>query len=268
VLFLLLKDTVHIAGVGDSRGILGSLDPPEEPPAQPRPLRGEAKIHMDLISSRRAVSVNSSVQSVQLTKDQKPEDVEELIRIFRCGGRVQQLKDEKGNKIGPYRVWKPNTNGPGLAMSRSIGDTQGTDLGVISDPVLTEYRMNWEADLFMICASDGVWDVMENDDVVRFVEKYRYNCVRGTTTAPAGEPVSCRNATIAQMLCEEARTRWFSIVEKEEVFIDDISCVIVEFRDAQNEAPEASPRKALRDSVPTEDSSPKKEDRTRVFRSP
>ena len=255
VLLLLIDDTIYIAGVGDSRGILGSLDPPQEPPAIPRPLRGEEKANMDIIKNRRVVNVNSAVKSVQLTKDQKPEDPEELIRIFRCGGRVYRQEDELHNKIGPYRVWKPNTKGPGLAMSRSIGDTVGTDLGVISDPILTEYHVNWDSDLFMFCASDGVWDVMENEDVVRFIERYRYACVRGTG-AGGGAGVNCGNATIAQMICEEARTRWYTILEKEEVTIDDISCVVVEFNDAQSDSP--SPRKATR---LTEDSSPSKDSR-------
>ena len=171
-----------------------------------------------------------------------------------------QLTDEKGNKVGPYRVWKPNTNGPGIAMSRSIGDMVGTDLGVISDPVLTEYTMNWDSDLFMICASDGIWDVMDNDEVVRFLERYRYDCVRGTSVPPQGEPVNCANATIAQMICEEARTRWFTIVEKEEVFVDDISCVVVEFRDLGGEADatssiplSSSPRKGPKDTKTTDE---------------
>ena len=30
------------------------------------------------------------------------------------------------------------------------------------------------------------------------------------------------------MLCEEARHRWFTIVEEEDVLIDDISCVVIE----------------------------------------
>ena len=204
----------------------------------PRPLRGEGKTNVETHRSKRALAATCPVQPVQLTRDQKPEDTEELIRIFRCGGHVKQLVDEKGNKIGPYRVWKPNTNGPGIAMSRSIGDTIGTDLGVISDPVLTEYSMNWEADLFMICASDGIWDVMDNEDVVRYLEKYRLHCVRGTASVVGGEPVKCRNATIAQMICEEARARWYSIIEKEEVLIDDISCVVVEFRDEPGDLPD------------------------------
>lgn len=230
MLLLLNGDSVYVAGVGDSRGILGSLAPPEEPPAVPRILRGEGKEFMDMIRSRRAITVETQVGSVQLTKDQKPEDTEELIRIFKSGGRVMRMSDENKKPIGPYRVYKPNTGGPGLAMSRSIGDTVGTDLGVIPDPVLTKHTMNWESDLFMICASDGVWDVMDNDDVVAFLERYRHTCVRNVSAPTIGQPVNCRNATIAQMICEEARTRWFAIIEKEEVMIDDISCVVVEFQ--------------------------------------
>ena len=41
--------------------------------------------------------------------------------------------------------------------------------------------------------------------------------------------VDASNCCIAQMLCEEARLRWFTIVEEEDVFIDDISCVVIEF---------------------------------------
>ena len=229
MLLLLNQDTVYVAGVGDSRGILGSKTVLEEPPAVPRVLRGEAKDFMDMIHSKRAIPVETPAYSVQLTKDQKPEDTEELIRIFKCGGRVMRMPDENGKPVGPYRVFKPNTNGPGLAMSRSIGDTIGTDLGVIPDPVLTKHTMTWEDDLFMICASDGIWDVIENDEVVAFLERYRHSCVRSANAPTIGQPVGCHNATIAQMICEEARMRWFSIIEKEEVLIDDISCVVAEF---------------------------------------
>ena len=42
-----------------------------------------------------------------------------------------------GNKIGPYRVWEMDVHRPGLAMSRSIGDMAGTEIGVISTPITT-----------------------------------------------------------------------------------------------------------------------------------
>lgn len=35
---------------------------------------------------------------------------------------MDSFKDEKGNPIGPPRVWLKYENIPGLAMSRSFGD--------------------------------------------------------------------------------------------------------------------------------------------------
>ena len=37
----------------------------------------------------------------------------------------QQIKNELGEGVGPYRVWKRGEGYPGLAMSRSIGDLNG-----------------------------------------------------------------------------------------------------------------------------------------------
>ena len=51
-----------------------------------------------------------------------------------CGGEVRQLKNELGEYIGPYRVWAKNGDYPGLAMSRSIGDLKGKNIGIIPDP--------------------------------------------------------------------------------------------------------------------------------------
>lgn len=44
-------------------------------------------------------------------------------RILMCGGRIDAFKDYiSGEEMGPKRVWLPNEEIPGLAMSRSIGD--------------------------------------------------------------------------------------------------------------------------------------------------
>lgn len=173
------------------------------------------------------------VQAVQLTRDQKPEDPEELVRIIKSGGRVQRTVDENGNRVGPFRVWEMSINAPGLAMSRSIGDTLGTRLGVISTPVCSMYELKEEKDYFVVIASDGVWDVLDNQDVVNFVEYHRNKCKRNMSERPDTKIVTQENTCIAQLLCEEARVRWFSIVEEEDVLIDDISCVILEINDSQ-----------------------------------
>lgn len=72
---------------------------------------------------------------------------------------------------------------------------------------------------------------MENQEVVDFIEAYRHSCQRGhyIRTAEKVKPETC---SIAQLLCEEARTRWLSIVEEEDVLIDDISCVVVELKES------------------------------------
>ena len=46
-------------------------------------------------------------------------------------------------------------------------------------------------------------------------------------------------------MCEEARYRWLGVVEKEDVLIDDISCVIIEINGIEpSEIPEIPSRKA------------------------
>lgn len=112
-------------------------------------------------------------------------------------------------------------------MSRSIGDFIAKSLGVISEPVCTSYVRN-SGDLFIVIASDGIWDAMDNDDVGTFVECYRGNCKAGSNSPFYGNVIEPDNASIAQILCEEARLRWFTIVEEEDVVIDDISCIVLE----------------------------------------
>lgn len=57
-----------------------------------------------------------------LSKDHKPDDIEEKQRILKSNGRVDPFREPNGDPIGPARVWLRTENIPGLAMSRSIGD--------------------------------------------------------------------------------------------------------------------------------------------------
>jgi serine/threonine protein phosphatase PrpC len=231
VAVLIQKDRLYCAGIGDSRAVLGTSKPPEIVYAE-QPPRGEDRMVLENVMRRRSVQVDHPLEAVQLTKDQKPEDPEELDRITKSGGVVRRLLDENGRNIGPWRVWRKDCSYPGLAMSRSLGDAVGAEIGVISVPHFSIHSIQ-EEDAFIVCASDGLWDVMENSEVVDFVEAYRHSCIRGTfSEINNGILTKPENATIAQLLCEEARMRWLSIVEDEDVVIDDISCVVLEFRDS------------------------------------
>ena len=80
----------------------------------------------------------------------------------------------------------------------------------------------------MECGTDLRRDVMTNEEVVDFVERFRSTCPQESQDVK--EPVDQSRAVISHLLCEEARYRWFGIVEEEDVMVDDISCVVVQIR--------------------------------------
>lgn len=67
-----------------------------------------------------------------------------------------------------YRVWLPHDNSPGLAMARAFGDFCLKNFGVISVPEVTHHRLT-ERDRFIVLATDGIWDVLSNEEVVGIV---------------------------------------------------------------------------------------------------
>ncbi|OMJ71382.1 hypothetical protein SteCoe_30416 [Stentor coeruleus] len=230
VLLLYANNKVYCATLGDSRAILATSNPPK---MTPMTYNGPFHINPALVEvkQRRNSVLNKYITSVQLTFDQKPDLPEEHARITQCGGRVDQIKNSHGHGIGPFRVWESNSNQPGLSVSRALGDFSCRKLGVISEPVCSTHSII-EQDYFIVIASDGIWDVMDNDDAVNFVESYRKLCKRKTRKSVQGHLANPSNSCIAQMLCEEARVRWFSIVKEEDVNIDDISCVVLELRES------------------------------------
>ncbi|CAN4096163.1 unnamed protein product [Withania somnifera] len=124
-----------VGNLGDSRAVLGT--------------RGE----------------NDSLTAVQLSVDLKPNLPAEAERIRKCKGRVFSLQDEPD----VARVWMPNSDSPGLAMARAFGDFCLKNFGVISVPEIS-YRHLSEKDEFIVLATDGIWDVLSNDEVVNIVD--------------------------------------------------------------------------------------------------
>ncbi|WOL12814.1 putative protein phosphatase 2C 33 isoform X1 [Canna indica] len=125
---------IVIGNVGDSRAVLGTRDK------------------------------DNSLTAIQLTVDLKPNLPSEAERIRLCRGRVFALRDEPD----VARVWLPNNNVPGLAMARAFGDFCLKDFGLISVPEVS-YRRITERDEFVVLATDGVWDVLSNEEVVHII---------------------------------------------------------------------------------------------------
>ena len=99
-----------------------------------------------------------------LSTDHKPDLPGEFERIQLCGGEVETMKDFFGNKLGPPRVFKAGFTYPGLAMSRSLGDLQAKECGVIATPQVIEYDINNSTKYIVVC-SDGVWEFIPNERV-------------------------------------------------------------------------------------------------------
>ncbi|KAL0744592.1 hypothetical protein Bca4012_086105 [Brassica carinata] len=106
----------------------------------------------------------NALVAVQLTVDLKPNLPAEAERIKKCRGRVFALRDEPE----VCRVWLPNCDSPGLAMARAFGDFCLKDFGLISVPDVSFRRLT-EQDEFIVLASDGIWDVLSNEEVVAIV---------------------------------------------------------------------------------------------------
>lgn len=76
------------ANTGDSRALLG------------RQLS-------DAFLSQQNIPVKQSGKhwmSIALSRDHKPDDQDESVRILHCGGRIEAYQDEQGNPLGPARV--------------------------------------------------------------------------------------------------------------------------------------------------------------------
>jgi serine/threonine protein phosphatase PrpC len=110
--------------------------------------------------------------AVPITEDHKPELAEEAAMIYAKGGRIEAFKDpDTDEDVGPKRVWLPDQDMPGLAMSRSLGDGIAHSVGVSSEPEVKEYTLKQE-DCFAVIASDGLWEFCSNEEVAQLVVPY------------------------------------------------------------------------------------------------
>ena len=164
---MLTGNHLTCANVGDSRAILGSLRSKEDA-AIVEQNKGEFQIES-------VAGPDSSGElvwmSTSLSIDHKPDRADEHERIISTNGRVDPFREENGDPVGPARVWLKTQNIPGLAMSRSIGDLVASSVGVIPEPEFFEIVLN-ESDKFLVIASDGVWEFIDNNEWVRLVAPF------------------------------------------------------------------------------------------------
>ena len=168
-------------------------------------IRGNTIIGVNIGDSRVTIGKlgpNGKIVAEEFTHDHKPETPDEKKRIIAAGGRVFAVEYDDGID-GPPRVWLGHMDVPGLAMSRSLGDAVAHTAGVTSEPEFFERQLNPETDRFLLVATDGLWEFMDNDECVAM-------------SVDTAEP-----RISVDTLVREANNRWM----KEEQVIDDTTVI-------------------------------------------
>jgi len=166
--------------------------------------------------SRRSLSLSSSSSAssiaatapplliaIPLSLDHKPDVPPEKARILAAGGRVFAVHYDDGVD-GPPRVWLGHMDVPGLAMSRSLGDAVAHSVGVSSEPEVFEYTLDSKKEVFLILATDGLWEFCSDGEVVTMVGRAR-------------DPQEA-----VEGLIKEANARWL----REEQVVDDTTVCV------------------------------------------
>ncbi|CCI41941.1 unnamed protein product [Albugo candida] len=206
ICMLLENETAHIANVGDSRAVLATLS-------------------------------DGKLVAQALSVDQTPYRTDERNRVVRAGARIltmdqlegiaplhenwsDKLNGEIDEEGDPPRVWSPYGSFPGTAFTRSIGDEVAEGLGVIAAPEVTSIHISRD-DVFIVIASDGVFEFLTSQAVVDLVK-------------------SCEDPYVA---CEKVVAESYRLWLTYELRTDDITiiCVYFEF-DAISDSPHARAR--------------------------
>ena len=159
------KDILTCANVGDSRCVIGTLN---KPGMNLIKMKAKSPSTKQTLVFKKKEERALYWRSIALSIDHKPNKPQEKARIEKAGGIVKTSLDPSTRIPGPARVWTGDATQAGLAMSRSLGDGSLKHIGVTSEPEIREIELK-EQDKFLVIATDGIWDVFSNKEVVLFV---------------------------------------------------------------------------------------------------
>ena len=149
IIILKLGRKVYIANTGDSLAFLAAYSPE-----------------------------NQSVEIIYSTQPHKPHLPDERERIEKAGGTVMipNSGDMQSSRVViPYG----ERSALALAMSRSIGDSEGAKIGVIANPTidvidLDEVSKLGTLKLFAVAATDGIFDLVKPPEVAEHISSALY----------------------------------------------------------------------------------------------
>lgn len=213
----LLADVCVLAGAADTRlsGATCAVVHIEAPVAGTRGPRRMTVAHAGDCRVVLGRKKGAEWKVLRLTKDHVVTDPGEAARVIAGGGCIKCAKPKLGvgatdvAGLGPPRLWSRLVKAaPGLAVSRGMGDALAQSCGLAAEAETLEATLGSE-DLVVVAASDGVFDVLPDREVLQRCLPFRR--ARDAAAAAAAVVAACGKAW--------ARQSGGS-------YCDDMSCVV------------------------------------------
>lgn len=144
---------------------------------------GQKVVYVANVGDTRAVMSKNGIAE-RMSYDHKASDQGEIDRIKAGNGIVLD------NRVGGT-----------LAITRAFGDHSLKKAGVIANPYIKKHVLK-NSDKFLIIASDGVWDALEDQDAVNYCKE------------------DCSTKDIAQAIVKGSLDKGSK---------DNISCLVIRF---------------------------------------
>lgn len=183
--------------------------------------QGSMLLHIAWIGDSKAIMIKPDGTVVYRTFDHKPENKTERERIERMGCEIVECLHDDG-----VILQKINVQGqgyPAISFTRSFGDQCVKELGVHAVPQVEHWDIaprkglfaslkdgDQKAEGFVLLASDGIWEFMQEQEVGTFIGDAMKNGLSPEALLPD--------------LVAESQRRWR---ENEDDYCDDITCVMV-----------------------------------------
>lgn len=161
------------------------------------------------------------IQAVPLSKDHTPYRQDEAKRCTDQGARILSFGQVDPKSVGeneddvedPPRVWARDGHYPGTAFTRSIGDSVAERLGVYAEPEMLTMPIS-PSERLLVLASDGVFDVVTNQEVVDICFRHRHD--------PAQ---ACKE------IIDKSHKEWLLNDDccEDEANYDDMTCIVIIF---------------------------------------
>jgi len=162
------------------------------------------------VGDTRLLIVDSTGEAVFETRDHQIENDEEA-RIQACGGELRMIPHWSST---PRCSMYQGSEFDSISVSRSLGDLEGHNFGVLSEPTIYE-SIPLRPGMALVAASDGVWEKLPRSAVASAVSSV--------------EPLDS-----ARKVVLEARSRWPPRGD-----VDDITAVVVQSKSVLGPMPSA-----------------------------